>query len=534
MPIHAQEENLGQRCSVTFQIGPKSWQTSRGRITEFKGSLASPACGKRIVYRQKLALDNGGEVWLDLEQAEKEGRLQWLLVHQEVEDTTNVAQPPPNKKRKFDDEVSRVLRINTDILKDILPTIAGFVDPSDRCAMALAHSGLRNAVETHSKNCLATIIRDHAVDDTFAERIRDQTHLETSRTKPAKLPDRYLLAVAKKTPLYTLIDGAVFGPDKDPGEIIWGDFSINRSDTRLVFAEPSGGPRRASVHIYDLTTKACIQNFSFQLTNREVTEDALRDLWAADYFGDRFAVYTKTVIRLFTETGQLIHQVEEWGEGGIRSICGTATNKQYFAFENGIFSFDISSGAFDLVARFEASNDYEKFILEGICDGRWLVASGRRRAQSVARPHVVDLLVFDLKHDACKDDRKGPYSAISQCNENPSIFYGIPPPYSGEAHVLELDSDGKLSLKSTFSTPNFGSHSFVMNNFQRRIYLNHRDYSVQVVSASNGTVEGSLVFPGNMVENVESSGSEVFVGFVSLRFEGKGMSVAAFLPDQLM
>jgi len=132
--------------------------------------------------------------------------------------------PPPNKKQSKQHaaaagERSPVANHAAEDAYDgttVLPGFAGL--PSgviqnildiqkshkDRASLRLTSKSMRNEVEIFCKEALARLKKKHRVDDTFAERIGDQTDLETTRLKPVILPFFYLLWKAMKTYLYKL------------------------------------------------------------------------------------------------------------------------------------------------------------------------------------------------------------------------------------------------------------------------------------------------------------------------------------------
>jgi len=266
MRTHGQEEFLGKRCSITFQIGQKTWQTSHGLVTEFKGSLVktvAPRSERFILYRQKVVFDNGDKEWLDLGTAAMEGRLQWLHAPEEA-----CSQKIKNDEDCLvnSDPVADNLSINAAILKDVLPKIVAFLYPSDRYPTALANSNLRNAVEAHSKQTLDRIIKNHAVDSTFLARIQEQTNLETfetQRPKPVDLPFRYQLAKAKTTRLYMLVPSAV-----NRYSDAWPAMNYTNKNC-ILFAEVDFD-MHWTFRIYDLATKRCIRTFSCHFSDHDI------------------------------------------------------------------------------------------------------------------------------------------------------------------------------------------------------------------------------------------------------------------------
>jgi len=553
--IHG-EEILGKRCSIAFQISPKLQQTCHGRVTKYmyEGALAVAGEESIIHHRQYVAFDNGDEKWLDLEREAAEGRLQWLPdppVAKDVargvpKESEEKVQPSPSKKQKNDaggplagNSLTEALCLNSGMLKDVLPTIVAFVDPSDRNSMVLVNSHLRDAVEVHSKNMLTKITKDHAVDDTFENRIQDQTRIRTTQTKPVDLPYRYLLTAAKKTPLYTVV-----APTEFPYTHPYGGFALDPSRTRLFFVYlaiiPERAPaRRASVQIYDLPTKRCTQNFFFEMS----FEGGLKEVYS---FDNLVVVHTVCVIRVFTEAGKLLHQFRK--QRGDRDLeCIRSSTRQenilFLLLSDSVVSFDIRSGASNKIIGFE-NTDYDKFRhIKGACFGRWLVVGGGKRNLRFGAISCTDVIrVYDLSNDCCENHwLEGHYLEVKQCSENPSIFYALPYWRNREdgAHVLELSAEGKLSRISTFP---ISSSLSLLCSFRHCVFSKERSDAsrVHLLNTMNGKVEGSLVLKGCQIDSIVPNGPEMLVGNFSLSAGAPSIatrefiSIAAFLSDPFL
>jgi len=79
-----------------------------------------------------------------------------------------------------------------------------FQSRKERASLRLTSRSFCDEVEIFCKKALSRLKTKHRVDDTFDDRIRVQTELETTRSKPLHLPFFYLIWKAMRTHLYTL------------------------------------------------------------------------------------------------------------------------------------------------------------------------------------------------------------------------------------------------------------------------------------------------------------------------------------------
>jgi len=96
----------------------------------------------------------------------------------------------------------------SELPSEVFLRLLSFFDSSERLQLTLVfNKRLLKEIEEYSKRVYQKIKSDHRVDETFADRVADQTNLQTTltgRAKPVTLPFRYLSTVAMSQPLYTL------------------------------------------------------------------------------------------------------------------------------------------------------------------------------------------------------------------------------------------------------------------------------------------------------------------------------------------
>jgi len=111
---------------------------------------------------------------------------------------------PDNKRPRLETAAAQVTLLD---LPSFQQHILSFLDQPDRLKLAETCHCAKNQVDVYCGKVLERItgIDNCNVDETFHERIRDQSKIRTSRAQPVLLSSRYLLSVTlKREPLYKI------------------------------------------------------------------------------------------------------------------------------------------------------------------------------------------------------------------------------------------------------------------------------------------------------------------------------------------
>jgi len=173
--------------------------------------------------------------------------------------STDVSSERPRLKADSDDETSTSSNnaaplsssnLLLDLPNEVFLRLVAFSECPARLALAMTCKKARDGVEMHEEKVYLAIKSHHRVDETFEERVCDQSRIKTSitkRIKPVSLPYRYKKIIAMKTSLYKFESGDVEDRISFPSELV-----VSPSEDRIVVI---GGGRGDSAHVYDLTTR---------------------------------------------------------------------------------------------------------------------------------------------------------------------------------------------------------------------------------------------------------------------------------------
>lgn len=155
-----------------------------------------------------------------------------------------------NKRPRLDapQEGQQKQRQQLDLLalpSEVFLRIVSFSDSAAHLEQALTCQRTREEIETYSKQVYEKIKQEHAVDDTFEERVCDPTNLHQTTTgpKPVSIPYRYRKIVARGKPLYSTVLGG--------GSIRRNKMVLSPSEDRIAVLDNA----REHVLIFDLSTK---------------------------------------------------------------------------------------------------------------------------------------------------------------------------------------------------------------------------------------------------------------------------------------
>jgi len=161
--------------------------------------------------------------------------------------------PPPKKKQrsavlaKDTHQTTKALGL-AGLPSGAIQQIVYFQSHKDRASLRLTCVSFHDEVETYCKDSVARLKKKHRVDDSFDDRIRDQTGLETTRTKPLLLPYFYVLWRAMKTYLYKLESPEVGG-----GSYTIRSLQLSATGDRIATIAPVG--QNHNLRFWDLNSK---------------------------------------------------------------------------------------------------------------------------------------------------------------------------------------------------------------------------------------------------------------------------------------
>ena len=424
----------------------------------------------------------------------------------------------PNKKHTKthveSTECGSLLRLFSSLPSNAIQHGLSFQAHWDHLSLAATCKGMLNEVEIYSKSALVKFKKKHRVDETFDTRIRDQSNIVTTRSKPVELPFRYLLWVCKKTHLYKL------------GEPSQRDFpkccslALSPSGDRILIAED--GRRRIDasrgiISVVDLSSKQRIQTIEHGL-------DRIDDMGCVFYFGDLIVSCSKRVIRVWnSETGEL--KFEHYPDSG--NIVADAWKPQnqgllYMSGIDDVHWLNIQTG--DLVTHSLPAAIRRKFVLVDhfdilVCNDKWLILNifGFTHDEDF----VSDIFLIDLSDHSLKQVIEGQlYSQLVQSSDCSMTIYGF---HADDSLVDVFEVvDGCLSRRFSFqvSVEIFRISTVSKSHFVAR-YLGRDDHQLGIFNAQTGELERKLDLPiasATRVTSVSTTRQELFVGLETWRY----------------
>jgi len=318
----------------------------------------------------------------------------------------------------------------------IMLDVAGFLAPSDHANLALTKKTFHKAFDFVSKQKLLQLKTNHAVDETFAARIRDRV----VPLVPLEIPSRIEHHAATMTHLYTLVGTETFtssGPRRSARLVRhFTRLALNSSGTRLAILD-----QNQTVCIWDLKKKQCIGTSGIiQLEGRAVY-----------YFDDHVVVCSRFAVLVFTETGVLLRQSQL--DRPTPESFSSAKHGQTLLLtrsDGGIYSFNVHDGTtLDIVRpqRFDDRFDRIRRVqIVGVHDNRWLLVDV---SAAKAGLHVYDL----ANQGAEKYFLEGEFRGMIQCDDCTSSFHGLGTKYKRRGrsecivHTFEFSKQGKITRK---------------------------------------------------------------------------------------
>jgi len=272
-----------------------------------------------------------------------------------------------------------------------IQSMVSFQTAKERASLRLTCVSLCTEVETFCKQALVGLKIKHRVDDTFDARIRDQTGLGTTLTKPVILPFFYLLWKAMRTHLYKL------EPPVRNNAAHCIHLQLSKSGDRIVLTCAAG------VRLWDLESKQqlrVIDAFEGDYPPHQtfLIEDAA------------IVCHDMHTISFWSQTdGSLVREHRIPGRHGFcKFLEFNGTLFFYDNFGSHIHKFDVRTGAFSVNFWTTYEQDFEDHVprstFASVTDCGWLVAwtvVGHVAApvsNTSAEVHVFDLADGSLKN----------------------------------------------------------------------------------------------------------------------------------------
>ena len=392
----------------------------------------------------------------------------------------------PHQNRKRKKEEGDLPDFFSILPSTVIQLVVNFQSHRDRLSLAAASTGLRNEVEVYSESALARIIEKHNVDETFDDRIRDQSSIVTTPSKPLKLPFRYLLWAGMRTHLYKL------GERPSTNHVLFTPARMSPDGDRIALVEDaSTGRNPLNLQIWDLATKQVVQNIEHAFGEREYATDL--------YFcGELIVTWSRDSLRVWDDTGHLTHRYRneeiflttQHGEEIIFSTC----NEEFDSMA--LHSFNVRSGT----VRMNMVTDVTETGGVGIPDltsitGRMLVCDkwlfvGLFMEHRGMPGSKSGIYVFDLDGFSKGQFFAGSYSRFTQSPQHAEEIF---------AHASHRDyidvlnaTNGHISRRFSFPVP---AHSLVLAASHSYLYVRGPHGCVLVYNTENGDCERSLDCP---------------------------------------
>jgi len=198
----------------------------------------------------------------------------------------------------------------------------------EHASLRLTSKRLCSEVDIFCKALLARLKKKHRVDDTFGQRIHDQTNLETIRIKPVILPFFYLLWKAMKTYLYKLESPERKAVRVDHDRDCLG-LQLSESGDRITMTEE--GDAGVGVQLWNLDSKQLLEVVDATDSHAEF----LIDEWVVTCHGN------EAVVRLWSQVEGALVGVYHIPNGDCHP-----TRKSWMKYEGMIFSFQVTVAEF--------------------------------------------------------------------------------------------------------------------------------------------------------------------------------------------
>jgi len=409
--------------------------------------------------------------------------------------------------------------------RNAIQHILSFQAHRDRLPLAATSKGMRDEIEIYSESALTKLKTKHRVDETFDARIRDQSNIVTTRSKPVELPSRYLLWAGKKAHLYKLMC------EPPPGGVYYpacNGLALSPSGTRIMISEKghtSNGHPCLIVHVLDCSTKQRLQII-------EHVDMAAFDYADVFWFGDLIVTCSSSVIRVWTETGQLKH------EHRIDQNCHTFSltrHNQDLVYMTGfdkIHRLNVQTGVLatnalpeTMCEKFEGVEWFKIFV----CDGKWLILD------IVGELHngvfVSSMFSIDLCDYSIKQEIEGhPDKQFKQSSDCSTMIYGL----SMDSSPLVVDTfeivDGCFLPRLSYQVSVEIDQILTVHesNFVAEFQNGHK---LGVFNAENGELERSMDLPPGLSPCIAENSSirqELFVHMAPRNTGNDDWCIAAY------
>ena len=406
--------------------------------------------------------------------------------------------------------------------RNAIQHILSFQAHRDRLPLAATSKDLRDEVEIYCESALTKLKTKHRVDETFDARIRDQSNIVTTRSKPVELPSRYLLWAGKKAHLYRLMG------EPQGGVLLYPKcgLALSPSGTRIMISEKGQTNNERScivVSVVDLSTKQRIQ------TIEHVDEVAFgrTDIF---WFGDLIVTCSSSVIRVWTETGHLKH--EHHYESDIETNTWKPHNQNlvYMSGIKKVHWLNVQTGV--LVTNALPERIGEKFdevlLIEiFVCDGKWLILNTVGWARD--GHHLSEIFLIDLCDYSIKQVIEGYFDTqFTQSSDSSTMIYCLTRADS-RVDAFEI-VDGCFLPRHSYQVSVAISNIVTAygSNFVAKLQNSHK---LGVFNAENGELEKSMDLPPGMSSwKAETSRTrqELFVRLCTRDTDNVDQCVAAY------
>lgn len=325
---------------------------------------------------------------------------------------------------------------SSSIPSEAIQHILSFLDFADRQALAATSKGGLREVEAYSNRLYTNIKKEHEVDETFDDRVCDQTSIETKRAKPVFLPYRYRVSKSMNTWLYKIDAG----------------FHINKlllsPSERCLLAVPFYG---GSTVIYNFSTKRLTTVIHSTHTDMHWLDDSRIVMFNEDdcirnYREDSVTGNWHTGILPRTELlrGTVVGQTK-LSEGEIFAFIKDNTTE---SSRTRSVAINVNDGRVKNNFFIEGSVDSigSSFIAYSDDNQKWLLFYGYKRSGSGDQRNE-GLHIYNCKTNKRSQFLPGAFWNLKQVLDcSKTFFWTNGDPFA----MLELGQDGCLSERNSF------------------------------------------------------------------------------------
>jgi len=436
----------------------------------------------------------------------------------------------------------------TNLPSEVYQRVVCFSDFSERMALALTCKKSRNGVEEHEKRVYEEIKRKHRVDETFDERIGDQTNIQTTitkRQKPVDLPWRYRKTVAMKRGLYTVsVAGQIF-------HCTLFKMILSPSEDRTITI---GGPlfEPYVVHICNLSTREHVATLVREEEDEELDNAIFIDdthIISSHYdFDDDDVVSSSFLLwALNPETNEweseFLYPPQDtgWPNGSIMDWFRTDKDIICFVMDRSdhsqitVFSLSIDSRVLKTLFTIAECTQDHQVKVRGVSDNKWLLFSitgngigdegrgGGFYVYNLETNQESDFLEETVNYDVYELQQAVDCSKTYFTMQNNVV--------EGHRSVVSfrLGNDGRLRQHASFLVS--GMARWIVAASQSHMFLED-DGKINVYNSMTGRCYGSLDFSNN--ERRVANGQQVVISkrrgefFVAQAERVRGITIEAF------